>query len=539
MGDDLPRRLAQLRRTQAERSLLVFAKCYFPHHVPLPLSAAHQQLYSLLAEISTQRGKKVAVAAPRDFGKSTTITTIYVLYSMCFQREQFIVLLGDTASQATQTLENVKRELVHNRRLRTDFPELAEWKGQPKPPRWTQTEIETRTGIKVLARGSHQPIRGRKHGHVRPTLVVADDIETADNTFSAESRDKLNSWFNRALLKVGSQGTNYLFLGTLHHPHCLLAEYLQRDAHPEWIKHCYQAVERWSQHLELWEQWACILHGKEPYEGAVGPQAAKRFYDAHEGPMLEGTQMLWPEKWSYYRLMEIREEDETSFYSEYQNEPHNPAECTFGNIDEFSYWDSPYRSVEELQHTLGKYLEYMGACDPSLGQDTVRGDYSAIIVLARDIRDNTLYLVVADIERRTPTQTIEDILAYHQRFRCTRFAVEVNQFQVLLAQELDRRARARGLHLPIEEVKNTTDKVKRIQSLHPCIKNGALKFSKAHRLLLEECRLFPKGKHDDGLDALEMAVRLTETGGEPRIRIIKIDPVSPDDNDHAHWVPLE
>lgn len=73
---------------------------------------------------------------------------------------------------------------------------------------------------------------------------------------------------------------------------------------------------------------------------------------------------------------------------------------------------------------------------------------------------------------------------------------------------------------------NSTDKIKRIQTLQPLVKNGAIKFNKAHRRLLDECLYFPRGQHDDGLDALEMAVRTAEKKvGRVRAYIIgKDDP---------------
>ena len=53
---------------------------------------------------------------------------------------------------------------------------------------------------------------------------------------------------------------------------------------------------------------------------------------------------------------------------------------------------------------------------------------------------------------------------------------------------------------------HSTDKVGRIKSLQPLIASGRIRFSKKHRLLLEQLRQFPKAAHDDGPDALEMAV---------------------------------
>ena len=42
--------------------------------------------------------------------------------------------------------------------------------------------------------------------------------------------------------------------------------------------------------------------------------------------------------------------------------------------------------------------------------------------------------------------------------------------------------------------------------LEPLIASGQLLFSRKHTTLLEQLRQFPLGAHDDGPDALEMAV---------------------------------
>ena len=58
-------------------------------------------------------------------------------------------------------------------------------------------------------------------------------------------------------------------------------------------------------------------------------------------------------------------------------------------------------------------------------------------------------------------------------------------------------------------IHNSTDKTGRIQSLQSLIKSGNLRLSRRHIILLEQLRQFPMGKHDDGPDALQMAVSVT------------------------------
>ncbi len=112
---------------------------------------------------------------------------------------------------------------------------------------------------------------------------------------------------------------------------------------------------------------------------------------------------------------------------------------------------------------------------------------------------------------------IESVLTYQRLRRYTKFAFESNQFQSLLADELTRRSNAEGLYLPVESVQHSSDKLARIQSLQPLVRSGTLQFSRRHAVLLEQMRLFPKAAHDDGPDALEMAVAAARSVSNQRI----------------------
>lgn len=62
------------------------------------------------------------------------------------------------------------------------------------------------------------------------------------------------------------------------------------------------------------------------------------------------------------------------------------------------------------------------------------------------------------------------------------------------------------MYLPIEEIQSNSNKIMRIESLQPMIKNHYIKFSRKHKTLLQQLKEFPMGKNDDGPDALKMAV---------------------------------
>ena len=510
MLSNIIKKTSSIRREAAKQSLLVFAELYLPHHLKYSHSAAHLEIYELLFSALKERGKKISVAAPRGFGKSTQITLILVLYCLCFGYERFIILISDVASQAGQILENIKLELTQNEKLMLDFPEVFERNGKPKPPRWTQYEIETLNKIKILALGSGQQIRGRKFGIYRPTLVIADDIENADNTSSPDQREKTKDWYNKAILKVGSEETNYIFLGTLCHPQCLLSQFLDPNSNHIWIKKRYQAIISDASETILWERCLGIYNNRDFFEGKQGIDAARRFYEANKAAMLEGAGLLWPQRWDYFDLRILQEEDPISFSSEYQNIPLDPRTQIF-TVEERHHWTDTYKSLDELLRQLGGDVAFYMACDPSTGKDTARGDYSAIIIIAADLTTKIKYVIVADIKRRSIDQTIEDMLSYAMRYRFRKVAVESNQFQELVTKKLEEESLNRGIHMPIEHVENTSDKIQRIQALQPYTKNGTIQFDRNHKLLLDQLTYFPKEKYDDGPDALEMVFRLSHT----------------------------
>ncbi len=503
-----------------------FRKYYFPHYHKRSDSDFHKELSLLLSKITTQRGSKVAIAAPRESAKSTIISLEYVLYCICHKLESFIMIISSTTEQSSGFLLDIKNELTSNQKLIEDFPDVCEVGMKPGPPRWRNEEIITRNGVKITALGSEKQIRGRRNRQFRPSLIILDDLETDERLQSSEQYDKLHNWFTKSVLKSGSSQTNVLFIGTIHHYNSLLAQFTDPRVNHGWIKQIYRSIISWSDHPKLWEQWTRIFNHHENYEGEEGPKAAELFFKANETVMLEGAKVLWPENKSYYALMVMREEEgHMSFDSEMQNEPINPADCYFQK-DDLHFWDDRFGSQEELISTLGENAIFYGACDPSLGKQNKKGDYSAIIGVVRDAEKGTIYVLVADIERRTPSKTIDDILAHHRRLNFVRFGFESNNFQVLMAEELQRQSSASGIYLPIEPLQQISDKLGRIQALQPLIKNGTICFSRKHHTLLEQMKHFPKGRHDDGLDALEMVVRLCKNAPDPNDDIRWFD--SPD-----------
>ena len=404
-----------------------------------------------------------------------------------------------TYLKVTDGVLKVKSNLVSRPDARVEFEEneaIREDFGDLTGKVWRSNVLVTSTNIKVEAIGSGKKIRGRKHRNWRPDLLILDDIENDENVRTPEQRAKLDSWFKKAVSKAGDDYTDIVYIGTLLHYDSLLANTLKNPGYKA-IK--YRAVISFSPEADLWQEWENIFTdlSDEDHE-----ENARKFFEAHRGKMLAGTEVLWEEKLSYYDLMVMKvTEGEASFNSEEQNEPINPEDCVF-NEEWFDYYNEAEMDFKD------KDFQFFGFVDPSLGK-TKKSDFSAIITLAKSKVTGYMYVLDADIERRHPDRIITDILEKERWLKrdfgrgYKKFGAETVQFQWFLKEELAKASARAGLYLPIEEVPQTSDKTMRIQTMQPDVKNHYIKFNKKHKRLLEQMFHFPMGAHDDGPDALE------------------------------------
>lgn len=498
-----------LRRQLAAFDMAYFGRAYLPHYFVRPSPDFHEELDGIWADnvqkglnsgehakqISRMKGTHVAVAAPRGHAKSTSFTFKDSLHSALYEYKHYIIIISDSSEQAEGFLEDIKTELEDNYIIIQDFGQL---KGDKA---WRSGVLLTSTDIKLEAIGSGKKIRGRRHRNWRPDLILLDDIENDENVNTAEQRRKLKSWFDKAVSKAGDTYTDIVYIGTILHYDSLLSNVL-KNARYRTKK--YRAIISEAVHLGLWEEWEGIYTNlfDEKHE-----EHAKEFYIKHEAEMLEGAEVLWEEKLSYYDLMEIRVTEGTaSFNSELQNEPIDPDNATF-NEEWFEFYEDG-----EIDLNKGQWL-LVGANDPSLGKNK-KSDTSSIITLAVQLSTGYMYVWEASVERRKPDVIINDILETNRRYKRDyrkgfyKFGVETVQFQYFFKDVLAQKSVELGEYLPIEEINSSTNKVVRIESLQPLIKNHYIKFSRKHKALLQQLKEFPMGRNDDAPDGLQMAVQL-------------------------------
>jgi predicted phage terminase large subunit-like protein len=473
------------RIEKGRESFKYFCYIYFPQYFYADPSLMHEDFFIEIQEAVTNgETDNLAYAAPRGNAKSTIISFALPIWVAVYKLKHYILITSDTTGQANDFLANVRSEFEDNELLVNDFGDLM---GEV----WTNSDLILRgEEVRIQALGVGKKIRGRRFKQWRPDLIICDDLENDENVRSADQRKNMETWHNKALAKAGDERTDKIVIGTIIHYDSLLNKLLKN---PLYKTRKYQAIIQWS-HSPLWQEWEKMI---TDLTNPNRMQDARQFYLSHEEEMLKGTQVLWPQKEPYYVLMlQFVADGPAAFSSEKQNEPLSDDDRLF-----LPEWIEYYDDAD----IAGVDLIVMGWVDPSMGKQG--GDYSGIVTVGMD-PNGIVYVLDADLAKRHPDIIALDVIAKHRIFHYQSFGVEINQFQEYFKDTLQKKLEEVMLDIVLKGVRQHTDKILRIQSLQPDVKNGRIKFKRDQTKLIEQLINFPFADNDDGPDALQGAVSL-------------------------------
>jgi len=279
---------------------LFFAQEFLSHLLTSDVPDFHKELYKLLPS-----EKRLVIAAPRGFAKSTISTVIYPIWLGITGRVKDIAVVSASEGLAVSMLSKVKREFDMNLKLQKFF-------GVLQTPKWSETQFITSTGVNYRARGAGGQIRG-----FRPDTLILDDIETDESVDSEEQRKKLKTWLFKACLNTLMPHGQFIMVGSILHPLALLNDLLDSD--------------------NGWE---------------------KRRYQAYIDGIQEPGHELWPGLWDHDKLQARKREIGTwAFASEYMNNP-IADESAAVKPEQIRYWKE-----------LPSQISYVITVDPAYTED--------------------------------------------------------------------------------------------------------------------------------------------------------------------------
>ena len=321
-------------------------------------------------------------------------------------------------------------------------------------------------------------VGGPLTGHGADLLIVDDPVKNAEEAISQSVRDAQWEWFlSTAFTRLEPTGLCVVMM-TRWHEDDLIGRLVKLSEDPQAEEVQPFEVER-----------VRLPAVAEPTLAALDPLGRAK------------GEPLWPERWPLASLLaKKRVLGEYWYNSLYQQRPGQ-----YGK----SAWPAEYFDEPFWCDRLPEAFEWSAiAVDPAKGTDN--GDYSAIVFVGYA---NGLLWVDSDIERVATTPLCRKLVSMYRRRGASRVGVEGNAFQFLLSAPIAEAEREAGIvPMPVSMINNTVPKPIRIQRLGPYLDRHAFRFLRtpSNQLLVRQIKEFPQADHDDGPDALEMAVRLLD-----------------------------
>jgi len=478
------------RKERARRDRLYFFETYLPHYFTAPFAFFHQE-WSALADLSDQA---VFVAAPREHGKSAFFSFGLPIHDLCYEARHFILIISDTNDQAAGFTLPIRLELEENPRLLHDF-------GPFEGRTWKQNDFTTARGVRVLARGRGERVRGLKNLQYRPDRAIVDDFENDANVRNPLLVTQGLNWLRQAVMGSLAAGYGFIMVGNLFAPNSILSRFMAEadEQGPLYKSRIYRALD--DNGRPLWEKlWPPErLEKKRRQMGTVafGAEMLNQV-GAEESPFKETWFVFIEHPLAGLRGMGV---PSTSLRTVSLPNGSPMLQRQDGRATPGGFETRPYRVASFL--------------DPS-AKSGMANDYKAIITVGLDPDVMKFDVLHAWIRRAAVSEMIEACYRVQAAFGGP-LGLEINMLEDFLREVFSQAARERGRYLPLAEVRHTVHKEGRIiAALSPLVEFGRLRFVKGHsdqdRLVEQLVYILDKNVNDDGPDALEGAVSLLMSG---------------------------
>lgn len=419
----------------------------------------------------------VAIAAPRMHAKTTALTQTFCLASVLFREREYVLVVSDTITQATQFLGDIKRELIDNESIKNLFKIRELTKD-------TEDDLictcEDGHQFRISAKGSEQKVRGLKWNNKRPDLILCDDLENDEIVLNKDRRLKFKRWFYGALLPCRSYRGIVRYVGTILHNDSLLESVMPRRQDKDTV---VDPLKTWSKKKR--PSWVSVK------------------YRAHTNDFSE---ILWPERYDKQFFVNKRQEfvDQglPDIYSqEYLNIPVDESMSYFRRGDFLDFTDQDRQALSKPDWKK-HYNFYIGS-DLAVSQSET-ADYSVFVIGGVD--ENGLLHIFRIIRERMDSQEIvETMLSLQRVYNPIAISMEKGQIEKAIGPFLRQRMLETGDFINLLAVAPSVDKLTRARSIQARIRAGAVKFDKSKDWFMdfeEEAIIFPRSKHDDQVDAL-------------------------------------
>lgn len=417
--------------------------------------------------------RKKALLMPRGHLK-TTFTTISYPIKAIIQNPNIRILIANQVWDISRSFLREIKQQLESSQLKYIFGEFVSAK-------WNEDEIIVRQRTKPLKEPTIKTAgieTEQTGGHY--DLIILDDLTGLNNSQTPEMREKTKR-FRRSMINLLDPKGMLIEIGT-----------------------------RW--HLD--DTFSVILEKEMRYYDVMVRRIIEKgrlIFPKHFAKKFDETRKDWtnvPDPFCMDYVEHLKASmpiDE--FSAQYMNEPMSTESQLF-KPEMFKYWN---------QRPEGLYVGM--AVDLAISEKAT-ADETAIVVLGMD-HEYKLYVLDYLKGRWKPGDIVGNIFSMRDKWKPNVVGMETNGFQRTLKLSCEDEMRRKKTYFPIEEIKTgpQLSKESRIKSLEPFYRNGTVYHAQwmKGKDLETELQTFPKGRHDDVIDAMAMCLPLLHPGTINRI----------------------
>mgnify|MGYP001254048200 CR=1 FL=1 len=413
---------------------------------------------------------------PRDTFKTSIITISESVRLICENPNRRILIDSENFTNAANMIGTIKNIIEKN-------PLILSLYGIEPGKKWNEEEAEVKRSKFVKEPTFTASGIGNEKTSAHYDYIKSDDPVTPRNVNTAEQRKKVREHFRYNLSLLNTEpGSAYHVIGT-----------------------------RYSD-LDLYGWIVAELAGEGPDDFAVLLERAVRLvhwdWEELERQVSGDPGILYfPARLNVKRLRDIRHKQGIYIFScQYQNEP----VAQEGQEFEWTQWKIEPEIPEHIRRGTIAVLD--PAAEDEKGLE--KTDFSALVIMAADEYGEPWILDI-ELSRGNETVISDMAIAAAKKWKIGKLIIEKNGFQKTYKNIIDFKKRGEDLSFKTVPVLSSAwaSKAQKIRSLVPFSETGGihiyagiLEKSEIWEELKDEASRFPKGRHDDILDAMQMGL---------------------------------
>ena len=459
------------------------AKTFFPERFYVPFA---ENIHGKIFDLIDGPAQKVAIAAPRGWGKTSIVGLALMARYILFRHTGFICYINKSHDAASLQTENLRRELVTNRMIKHFFGDFK------------QRDVNTKEFDEVFSkkawvaydtlvwpRGAGQQVRGVLFKNDRPGLIIIDDLEDPQKITNDEIRASWYEWLIADVIKAVPRlhrNWKIVYIDTLKHEDATLQKLLDSN---EWESIRLEACDD-------------DFHSTAP------------IFMSDEDIMRE---------WN-----EHCESGQTDvFFRELRNLPISTKDAAFQH-DYFHHYGIPAINIKneldlkitDAEIQSDKNIETVVLLDPAKTVK-IHSAESAILGIGIDLASAKIYVRDAVSEKMYPDEIYDELFGMGIRLDAKVLGIEETSLNEFIKQPIKNEMFKRGKFFELVWLKarGGMKKELRVKELVPYYRQGYIYHNATCptiKKLEQQLLMFPRSKLWDLMDCLAYIIEMLELG---------------------------